>query len=87
MHYGMFHCVQERWKVDAWEQAAAALRGRSRTAEVALLGNLGYCCGARVQGRQTEWGLMGMYRICAVSHRWENGLFTTELTLEGEDTE
>lgn len=85
LQYGMFHCVQERRDIDTAGQAAAALQGRRRTAETVLLGNLGYCCGAKVQGRQPEWGLEGMYCISAVFHRWENGLFTTELTLEGED--
>ena len=85
LHYGMFQCVQERQGFDTRGQAAAALRGLRRNAEVLVQGNLGYCCGAGVRGEQSEWGLDGLYCISAVSHRWENGLFTTELTLEGED--
>ena len=55
------------------------------TAEVTVDGNCGYRCGAHLQGTLPQWGLEGTYRITAVRHVWEKGLFTTELTLEGTE--
>ena len=85
MKYGMFRAVRERTDKDAAAQAAAALKGRHTAATAVLLGDLKYSCGAKARGQQPKWGLDGLYRIDAVSHCWENGMFTTELTLEGVD--
>lgn len=82
---GTFQAVVGKSGSDPAAQAAEGLAGRAMKAEVLLPGNAGYFCGACVRGQQPQWGLEGLYRIEAVCHRWEAGLFTTELTLEGVD--
>lgn len=82
--YGLFQTIVGK-SGDPAAQARAHLSGMAKRAEVTLLGNLGYRVGCRVLGRQPEWGLDGTYTITALCHRWEEGQFTTELTLE-EDT-
>lgn len=82
--WGRFRTVQSK-NGDPYAQARSALRGRFLAAEVLLDGNAGYVCGALVRGQQPQWGLDGLYRITAVCHRWEGGIFTTELTLEGTE--
>lgn len=52
--------------------------------ESLALGDLRYRCGAMVELHRKEFGLDGAYPLTAVKHRWERGLFTTELTWEGE---
>lgn len=83
--YGQFQAVLLKDGTDPAEQAAAALQGRLLSADVTLFGNLGYRCNDAVIVSHNDWGLEGAYLITAVSHRWEAGLFTTELTLEGLD--
>ena len=82
--YGTFRKVLGKSGSDPQAQAENALRSRIRSAEVVVDGNLNYRCGARIAGRQPDWGLTGTYTVTAVCHRWEKGLFTTELTLEDE---
>ena len=79
--YGLFQTVLGK-SGDANKQAKAALTGRAMTAGVTLLGDLGFRVGSRVRGTLPQWGLEGLYTVTAVTHRWEAGLFTTELTLE-----
>lgn len=67
------------------QEAREALVGRTKTARLVLLGNLGYVCGARITANIPAWGLEGSYRIISAEHRWEDGFFTTTLNLE-EDT-
>ena len=81
--YGSFQTVLGKSGDDPATQAKNALKGRSMAAEVVLHGNMGYACGAYVRGQQPQWGLEGLYRVKAVAHCWEQGDFTTELTLEG----
>ena len=83
--YGVFRAVLGKSGSDPQTQANNALRGRVRSAEVVVDGNLGYRCCDCVEGRQPQWGLEGLYDIAAVSHRWDRGQFTTELTLEGRE--
>lgn len=81
--YGTFQRVLRDSGDSPSDQAQAALTGRAMAAEVVLHGNGGYVCGAYVRGQQPQWGLEGLYLITAVTHCWEKGDFTTELTLEG----
>ncbi len=81
--YGTFQRVLSKSGSDTAAQAQNGLEDRCMAAEVRLLGNLGYRCGAYVRGSQPQWGLEGLYVITAVAHRWEKGQFTSELTLEG----
>ena len=81
--YGLFQTVRGK-SGDAGAQAKAALSGRAMTAEVRILGDLGFRVGSRVRGNLPQWGLEGLYTVTAVCHRWEAGTFTTELTLEGD---
>ena len=81
--YGLFQTVRGK-SGDANQQAQAALSGRAMTAGVRILGDLGFQVGSRVQGNLPQWGLEGLYTVTAVCHRWEAGIFTTELTLEGD---
>lgn len=83
--YGTFRTVLGKTGPDPNAQAQTALQGRVHTAEVLLDGNWNYRCCDCVEGRQPQWGLEGLYDITAVCHRWEKGLFTTELTLEGRE--
>lgn len=71
---------------DAGEQAKAALKGRIMSARVTLLGDLSLRCGGTVEVHRPQWGLEGLYTITAHEHRWEKGLFTTSLSLEGINT-
>ena len=79
--YGRFQQVLGK-DGDPAEQAKAALRGRVLSARVTLLGNLAYRCGGTVQADRPQWGLEGLYTVTAHEHRWEQGLFTTSLSLE-----
>lgn len=79
--YGLFQTVVGK-SGDAQSQAKTALTGRSMTAGVTLLGDLRFRVGSRVRGDHPQWGLEGLYTVTAVSHRWEAGVFTTELTME-----
>lgn len=81
--YGVFRRVLGKSGTDPQTQANDALRGCVRSAQAVVDGNLGYRCGDVVECRAPQWGLEGDYRVTAVSHRWEKGRFTTELTLEG----
>ena len=80
--YGQFQQVQGK-DVDPASQAKAALKGRTMSARVTLLGNLAYRCGGTVRADRPQWGLEGLYTVTAHEHRWEKGLFTTALSLEG----
>lgn len=80
--YGLFQTVVGK-SGDAKAQAKAALVGRAMTAGVTLLGDLRFRMGSRARGNLPQWGLEGLYTVTAVTHRWEAGVFTTELTLEG----
>ena len=68
---------------DPQAQAKAALRRRSLSARVTVLGDLSIRCGGRVEAHRPQWGLEGVYDITAHEHRWEKGVFTTSLSLEG----
>ena len=48
-----------------------------------MLGDLSLRCGGRVEAHRPQWGLEGVYDITAHEHRWEKGVFTTSLSLEG----
>lgn len=80
--YGQFQQVMGK-DGDAGEQAKAALKGRTMSARVTLLGDLSLRCGGTVEVHRPQWGLEGLYTITAHEHRWEKGLFTTSLSLEG----
>ena len=69
---------------DAAAQAQGGLLGRILRGELTVRGDLRYRCGAMVELHRKEFGLDGAYPLTAVKHRWERGLFTTELTWEGE---
>lgn len=69
---------------DVAAQAQGGLRGRILRGELTVRGDLRYRCGAMVELHRKEFGLDGAYPLTAVKHRWERGLFTTELTWEGE---
>jgi len=69
---------------DAPAQAQSGLRGRTLRGELTVRGDLKYRCGALVELHRRDWGMDGAYPLTAVKHRWERGLFTTELTWEGE---
>lgn len=84
--YGQFQAIRLTDGSGPAAQAQAALADRFLSADVTLLGNLGYRCSDAVVFSCGGLGLDGAYLITAVSHRWEKGLFTTELTLEGTDT-
>lgn len=56
---------------------------RSLSARVTVLGDLSLRCGGRVEAHRPQWGLEGVYDITAHEHRWEKGVFTTSLSLEG----
>ena len=71
---------------DPQAQARAALRRRSLSARVTVLGDLSLRCGGRVEAHRPQWGLEGVYDITAHEHRWEKGVFTTSLSLEGVET-
>lgn len=81
--YGLFQTVLGR-SDDPNRQARSALQGRRMSAGVTLLGDLRFQVGSRVSARQSRWGLDGTYTVTALCHRWEAGVFTTELTLEGD---
>lgn len=68
--------------VNLW--GGRGLRGRILRGELTVRGDLRYRCGAMVELHRKEFGLDGAYPLTAVKHRWERGLFTTELTWEGE---
>lgn len=80
--YGRFQQVLGK-DGDPAAQAKAALQGRVLSARVTLLGNLAYRCGGTVEAHTPQWGLEGLYTVTAHEHRWERGLFTTSLSLEG----
>lgn len=80
--YGQFQAVRLKSGDSPAAQAHAALRGRTLSAEVTALGDLSIRCGGTVEARCRDWGLDGVYAVTAVEHRWEAGLFTTELGLE-----
>lgn len=69
---------------DAPAQAQDGLRGRTLRGELTVRGDLKYRCGALVELHRRDWGMDGAYPLTAVKHRWERGLFTTELTWEGD---
>ena len=83
--YGQFQQVLGK-DGDAGEQAKAALKGRTMSARVTLLGDLSLRCGGTVEVHRPQWGLEGLYTITAHEHLWEKGLFTTSLSLEGINT-
>lgn len=79
--YGRFQRVLSK-NGDPAAQAKAALKGRTLSARVKLWGNLAYRCGGTVSIQRPGWGLSGAYAVTAHEHRWEQGLFTTSLSLE-----
>lgn len=82
--YGQFQQVERlQGAIDqASAQARAALRGKTITADVTLLGDLGLKSGGMATANLPDWGLRGSFAITAVTHRWNAGLFTSEVTLE-----
>ena len=79
--YGQFQQVLGK-DGDPASQAKAALKGRTMSARVTLLGDLSLRCGGTVEVHRPQWGLEGLYTVTAHEHRWERGLFTTSLSLE-----
>ena len=79
--YGLFLLVLGKNGYPAG-QAKGALKGRSLSARVTLLGDLALRCGVTVEIHRPQWGLEGLYTVTAHEHRWEQGLFTTSLSLE-----
>lgn len=79
--YGQFQQVLGK-DGDPAAQAQAALKGRVLSVRVTLLGNLAWRCGGTVEVHRPQWGLEGLYTVTAHEHRWEQGLFTTSLSLE-----
>lgn len=80
--YGQFQSVETLSGTDAAAQAEELLRGKTMTASLTVLGDLALRCGGRVRIAAPEWGLEGTYRVTECLHRWERGLFTTELEIE-----
>ena len=64
----------------------ASMGNMVNRAEVTVLGDLSLRCGGRVEAHRPQWGLEGVYDITAHEHRWEKGVFTTSLSLEGVET-
>lgn len=86
--YGQFQQVLLKSGSDPAAQAREALRGRRLSARVTMLGDLSLACGGRVSASGallSAWGLAGGYAVTAVEHRWEDGLFTTAVSLESEE--
>ena len=79
--YGRFQRVLSK-NGDPAAQTKAALKRRTLSARVKLWGNLAYRCGGTVSIQRPGWGLSGAYAVTAHEHRWEQGLFTTSLSLE-----
>lgn len=79
--YGQLQAVRTLSGTDAAAQARELLRRLEKTAEVTVLGDLNLRCGGLVQ-LTAGWGLSGRWRAAACRHCWQNGVFTTELTLE-----
>ena len=80
--YGRFQAVLGKDGTDPAQQAKNALSGCEKAGEVLMLGNLNYRCGCAVELHRPDWGLDGVYAVTGVSHLWEKGLYTTNLTLE-----
>lgn len=76
--YGQF----QRVRLLSGETPAELLRGRTMSARVTALGDLAVRCGGTVEADRPQWGLEGAYTVTAVEHRWEQGLFTTAMSLE-----
>ena len=83
--YGQFQQVIGK-DGDPAAQAKAALKGRTMSARVTLLGDLSLRCGGTVEVHRPQWGLEGLYTVTAHEHKWERGLFTTSLSLEAIKT-
>lgn len=83
--YGQFQQVIGK-DGDPAAQAKAALKGRTMSARVTLLGDLSLRCGGTVEVHRPQWGLEGLYTVTAYEHKWERGLFTTSLSLEAIKT-
>ena len=83
--YGQFQQVLGK-DGDPASQAKAALKGRTMSARVTLLGDLSLRCGGTVEAHRSQWGLEGLYTVTAHEHKWERGLFTTSLSLEAIKT-
>ncbi len=66
----------------------AALHGRTMSARVTVLGDLALRCGGTVEAGSgplfEAWGLAGAYAVAALEHVWEQGLFTTSVSLEAQ---
>lgn len=80
--YGRFQTVRAKTGDDPAGQARAALRGRTLSAEVTVLGDLAVRCGGAVELHRPQWGLDGVYAVTAAEHRWEAGILTTAMSLE-----
>lgn len=83
--YGQFQKVLLQSGGSPADQAQEALRGRTMTARAEVLGDLALRCGGRASASGallSGWGLEGIYTVTAVEHLWENGLFTTSVSLE-----
>ena len=81
--YGQFQSVESLQGAvsGAAEQARAGLRGKAFTADVTVVGDPLLRCGGAVTADLPDWGLRGTFAVTAVTHRWQGGLFTSELTL------
>lgn len=80
--YGQMQAVLLQDGTDPEAQAKNALRGREMGGEISVLGNTAYLCGCAVELHRPEWGLDGVYAVTAAEHRWEKGLYTTNMELE-----
>ena len=80
--YGQLQTVRLRSGTDFYPQALSYLRRKTLRADLVLPGNASLRCGISVRLAQPEWGLDGVWPVVALTHAWEGGIFTTELTLE-----
>ena len=80
--YGRFQTILARGGTSPAQQAKNALRGCEKAGEVLVLGDLNYRCGCAVELHRPDWGLDGVYAVTGAFHLWEQGLYTTNLTLE-----
>lgn len=83
--YGQFQAVWQKAGDSPAQLAQSKLKTKVMSAEIVTEGDLSLACGCRVRAAAPNWGLNGIYAVTAANHRWEDGLFTTELSLEEVD--
>lgn len=77
--YGQRQRVVGKQGSDPNGQAKAALQSKAMTAHLTLWGDWNCACGSALELHRPDWGVDGVYRMTAVKHRWEGGIFTTEV--------